>query len=137
MTAKKGPALIINWGGSQALISLRSKSYEINNTTVDITTDGDVDGSGYHWAKFLPTVKSFSASGEGVADAQADYDTIVAAAMGAAVGADSVITLGNGGTLTGDLLISSFGEAGNVGGEITFSISLQSAGVMTYAAPGS
>lgn len=135
MAAKKGSLLAISWAGATAMISLRTKSFEINNTVVDITTDGDVDGSGFHWTKSLQTVKSLSISGEGVADAQSDYDTIVAAAMAGGVGAGTVITLGNGGTLTGPVQISSFGEAGAVNGEITFSIAMVSAGAMAYAAP--
>lgn len=135
MAAKKGSDLVISWAGGTALLSLRTVSWNVNNGDVDITTFGDVDGSGFHWARFLQTVKSLTISGDGVADAQADYDTIMAAALSDAVGAASVITLGNGGTLTGDLLITDIGESGSVAGEITFTLAMKAAGPMAYVAP--
>lgn len=135
MPAKKGSALVIDLAGT-AMISVRSKTVTLNNTTVDVTTDGDTDPGGAHWEVLLATVKSLNITGSGVADAQADYDAVQAFAFAdPPLAAASTITFVNGATLSGDLLIESFEESGEVAGEGQFSITIRAASAMTYAAP--
>ena len=110
---------------------IRTESVTINSETVDVT---DKDGNG--WRELLEGagITSMSVKGSGVVSNNTVFTNhIMAAKM-----ADTHITIklesGLGDVFTGKFAVPSVERAGEYNKEETFSISLESAGVVTYTA---
>jgi TP901-1 family phage major tail protein len=110
---------------------IRTESVTINSETVDVT---DKDGNG--WRELLEGagITSMSVKGSGVVS----NNTVFTHHIMAAKMADTHITIklesGLGDVFTGKFAVPSVERAGEYNKEETFSISLESAGVVTYTA---
>lgn len=135
MAAQKGKDLLLKidtGGGTFVTVGgLRSTSISLNKETVDITNKDSVD----QWRELLAGagVKSASMSGSGVftdvttearvrtdffSDALTDYQVLVP----------------DFGTFTGAFEVTTLEYAGEYNGEATYSLSLESAGNLIFAA---
>tara|TARA_Y100001937_G_scaffold54874_1_gene75610 strand:+ start:246 stop:659 length:414 start_codon:yes stop_codon:yes gene_type:complete len=135
MAAQKGSAMLlkIGNGGSPETFTtvggLRSTSITQNDEAVDITTK---DSSAKRQLLAQAGVQSLTISGSGVfTDAASEQD------MRADVGSSSFtnyqILIPHLGTYTGAFMISSLEYAGEFNGEVTYSVTLESAGDITFA----
>ena len=134
MAAQKGSLFLIGIGDglgspvSYANVgSARSNSLSLNNESVDVTAK---DSAG--WRELLEGagITSMSVSLSGVFK-----DSVVEKTLETAAFADTIknyqLSSGNGDTFTGNFQITSYERTGEHNGEETFSISLESAGVIT------
>lgn len=120
-----GGAVFVTVGGC------RSNSLTINKETVDVTTKGDTP-----WMQHLASCgiisMSLSASGVFTDDAQAiELMTTVLTGSGQS---NMKIISAHGDTFVGVFSITSFERTGEYNGEEQFSVSLESAGEITYTA---
>jgi TP901-1 family phage major tail protein len=126
--AMVGRSIILLWGAT-AIAGVRQKSVKCNGTPVDITSDDDAG-----WRKLL------TVSGEdmidldlsGVTKSQALKSDFFAGTRTKAVS----LTYPSGGVLAGTFYMGSYEDTGEHKGEVTFSLKLQSSGVVTWI-PGS
>ena len=137
MSAQKGSELLIKIGDDAspevftALAGLRTKTAAINAETVDITNSDTVQ----KWRELLPGagVKSMAVSGSGVfLDAAVDQ-TLVTEVM-AQTFRDFQIVIPGLGTFEGRFQITQWQFAGEHNAEVTYDISLESAGIIAYTA---
>ena len=133
MAAQKGAALLlkINTTGSTyvTVAGLRSTSITLNDEAVDITNK---DSSGNRTLLADGGVFSMSVSGSGVFTDEASEETM-RAAMNATTFKNFQVLIPNFGTYTGAFMVASLEYAGEYNGEVTYSVSLESSGAITYA----
>tara|TARA_R100001463_G_scaffold127774_1_gene186018 strand:- start:142 stop:546 length:405 start_codon:yes stop_codon:yes gene_type:complete len=132
MAAQKGSALLlkIHDGSSYVTIAgLRSNSITLNDEAVDIT---DKDSAGVR--ELLPKagVHSMSMSASGVFTDHAT-EGLLKDAMHATAFKQFQILLPDFGTYTGTFMLASLEYAGEYNGEVTYSVSLESSGTITFA----
>ena len=139
MAAGKGSSFLLkeNSTGTPATVGgMRSTSMSINGEMVDIT-DKDSNAfisSGNDKARTLLQgggVRSMTLSASGVfTDSAGENNLRGAAFTGSSVNYDLVF--GDGSTVKGAFIITSYERAGEYNGEETFSVTLESNGTMTY-----
>lgn len=138
MAGQRGLEMLIRMNTGTAAVpvwttvaGLRSKTFTLNKDTVDVT---DADSVG-RWRELLggAGVKSMSVSGEGVFKDQTPDEAVRAAFFQDTI-TDFQLLVPSFGTFTGLFDIPSIEYAGEHAGEITFSMSLESAGPITFAA---
>lgn len=139
MTAQKGQSLVIkaeDTAGGDAwttIAGLRTTSFSVNNESVDITNKDTTS----KWRQLLEGagVSSLSISGAGVFTDSAVEDIVRVRAF---TPTDNIwnyqIVMPNGDEIEGAFLISSYERAGEHNGEETYSLSLESAGDITFTA---
>ena len=140
MAAQKGSSFLLkdNSGGSALVIGgLRSTSMTINGEIVDITAKDSATftgSSGHDIGRALGAnmgIRSMSVSASGVfTDSAGENNLRGAAFTGGSVNYDLVF--GDGSTVKGAFIITSYERAGEYNGEETFSVTLESNGTMTY-----
>ncbi len=140
MAAQKGSSFLLkdNSGGSAVVIGgLRSTSMTINGEIVDITAKDSATftgSSGHDIGRALGSnmgIRSMSVSASGVfTDSAGENNLRGAAFTGSSVNYDLVF--GDGSTVKGAFIITSYERAGEYNGEETFSVTLESNGTMTY-----
>ena len=140
MAAQKGSSFLLkdNSGGSAVVIGgLRSTSMTINGEMVDITAKDSATfsgSSGHDIGRALGSnmgIRSMSVSASGVfTDSAGENNLRGAAFTGSSVNYDLVF--GDGSTVKGAFIITSYERAGEYNGEDTFSVTLESNGTMTY-----
>jgi len=140
MAAQKGSSFLLkdNSGGSAVVIGgLRSTSMTINGELVDITAKDSATfsgSSGHDIGRALGPqmgIRSMSVSASGVfTDSAGENNLRGAAFTGGSVNYDLVF--GDGSTVKGAFIITSYERAGEYNGEETFSVTLESNGTMTY-----
>ena len=140
MAAQKGSSFLLkdNSGGSAVVIGgLRSTSMTINGELVDITAKDSATfsgSSGHDIGRALGSnmgIRSMTISASGVFTDSAGENNIRGAAFtGSSVNYDLVF--GDGSTVKGAFIVTSYERAGEYNGEETFSVSLESNGTMTY-----
>ena len=140
MAAQKGSSVLLkdNSGGSAVVIGgLRSTSMTINGEMVDITAKDSATfsgSSGHDIGRALGSnmgIRSMSVSASGVfTDSAGENNLRGAAFTGSSVNYDLVF--GDGSTVKGAFIITSYERAGEYNGEETFSVTLESNGTMTY-----
>jgi TP901-1 family phage major tail protein len=140
MAAQKGSSFLLkdNSGGSAVVIGgLRSTSMTINGEMVDITAKDSATftgSSGHDIGRALGSnmgIRSMSVSASGVfTDSAGENNLRGAAFTGSSVNYDLVF--GDGSTVKGAFIITSYERAGEYNGEETFSVTLESNGTMTY-----
>jgi len=137
MTAQAGKDLLLRMNtvasptGYTTVAGIRTNSLAFNATTIDITNADSVG----RWRELLAAsgVRSCDLSGSGVfVDAATDETVRQHFFDDTTVGCELVIP--DFGTVIGDFRIASLEYSGEHDGEVTFSISLQSAGELTFAA---
>ena len=148
MAAQKGSALLIKIGDGNSPESfttvggLRSNSISLNDEAVDVTT---MDSSGHRALLAGGGVNSVSVSGSGVftdAASETDLKTAYFAQQNTSDGStpqtaafkNFQIIVPDFGTFTGSFMIASLEYAGEYNGEVTYSVTLESAGFITFAA---
>jgi TP901-1 family phage major tail protein len=135
MAAQKGSAMLMKVGNGGSpetfttIAGLRSTNLTVNNESVDVTNK---DSSGKRTYLAGAGIQSVSVSGSGVFTDGASETTVKTNAL-----ADSQdnyqFLVPDFGTFTGAFQITSLDYAGEFNGEVTYSISFESAGAITFA----
>ena len=141
MAAQKGSAFLLkdNATGTPATIGgLRSTSMTVNGEIVDITTKDSstmVTSGGDKGREILSAggIRSLSISASGVFLDGATDENVRDAAFKGELNAYQLV-FGNGDTVDGTFAITSYERAGEFNGEETFSLTLESSGVITFTA---
>ena len=139
MAAQKGSALLLKIGatasGSAAsdtyttVGGLRSTSISLNQETIDVTTK---DSANARELLADAGVESVSISGSGVFTDVASEQTLQGAFGGANI-PNFEIVLPDLGTYQGKFQITTLEYAGEYNGEMTYSITLESSGAVTFS----
>lgn len=132
MAAQKGAALLlkINTTGSTYVTvgGLRSTSITLNDEAVDVTNK---DSSGNRTLLADGGVHSVSVSGSGVFT-DAASETTLKDAMNAAAFKNFQVIVPDFGTYAGAFMVASLEYAGEFNGEVTYSVTLESSGAITF-----
>jgi TP901-1 family phage major tail protein len=134
MAAQKGSALLIKIGDGASpevfttVGGLRSTTITLNDEAVDVTNK---DSSGVRTLLANAGVQSMSVSGSGVFTDSTSENSIKTA-FGAASFKNYQLIVPALGTWQGAFMISSLEYAGEYNGEVTYSISLESSGSITF-----
>lgn len=131
MAAQKGKDLLLKIHDGieyQIVGGFKSNDLTINGEAVDVTTKDNV---GFKELLEGAGVRSLSASGDGVFMNDATFG-IAHGHVLAGTHPECEITVPGLGTYTGKFAISSLQMTGGFEGEVTYSISLDSAGVITF-----
>ena len=140
MAKQLGRALLVKIGDGEAsetfsnLCGLNSKSLTINNSSIDVTTPDCTSPEGALWTQTLAGLKNVSASGDGFFEdstAEARMNTV---AMSADNSVNMQIVVPDFGTYAGAFRISSLEFGGETEGGVTYSLSLESNGAVTFTA---
>jgi TP901-1 family phage major tail protein len=135
MAAQAGSGIIIsiedenNSPSLQVIAGLRTRSIAFNHETVDVT---NANSTGL-WRELLSSggVRSATFSGDGVFTDDNGMNAIQDAFFQGEKRALTVFIPGLG-TFSGDFVISSFEVSGEYNGEVTNSLTLESAGVIAF-----
>ena len=136
MTVQTGKALLLKVGDGgtptevfSAVAGLKAKQIQMNAQTVDVT-NADTSGG---WRELLSAagVRQVSITGNGIFKDDAS-DERVRAIFFAETLANWQIVIPNFGTLQGPFQVAALEYAGSYDGAVTFSLTLQSAGAITY-----
>jgi TP901-1 family phage major tail protein len=134
MAAQKGSALLlkINTSGVaySTIAGLRSNSITLNDEAVDITTK---DSAGVRNLLAKGGVHSMSMSASGVFTDDST-EGLLKDAMNAATFTNFQILIPDFGTYTGAFMVASLEYSGEYNGEVTYSVTLESSGTITFAA---
>ena len=140
MAKQLGRGLLIKIGddaGSEAfttIAGLNSKPITINNTAIDVTIPDATTPSGALWLSGLNGLKSMSISGDVIfLDESAQECRLNTIATAADPIANFEIVVPDFGTYSGEFRVTSLEFGGETEGAATFSLSLQSNGVIAYA----
>jgi len=140
MAKQLGRALLVKIGDGEAsetfsnLCGLNSKSLTINNSSIDVTTPDCTTPEGALFTATLAGLKNVSVSGDGFFEdstAEARMNTV---AMAADNSVNMQIVVPDFGTYAGAFRISSLEFGGETEGGVTYSISLESNGTVTFTA---
>lgn len=115
-----------------ALAGINSKSITINNSSIDVTTPDASSPGGVLFAQSLNGLKSMSVSGDGIfldETAEARLNTV---AMQADPVANFEMVVPDFGTFAGEFRVASLEFGGETEGGVTFSVSLESNGTVTF-----
>lgn len=135
MAAQKGSAMLIAVGDGSSpenfatIAGLRSTSLTVNNESVDVTNK---DSSGKRTLLEAAGVQSISVSGSGVFTDAASETTVKTNTL-ADTQNNYQFTVPDFGTFTGAFQVTSLEYAGEFNGEVTYSMSFESAGAITFA----
>ena len=140
MAKQLGRSLLLkigDGGGSEVfstLAGINSKTLTINNSAIDVTTPDASSPVGDLFASSLNGLKSVGVSGDGIfldETAEARMNTV---AMQADPAANFQIVVPDFGTYAGNFRITSLEFGGETEGGVTFSLSLESNGTVTFTA---
>ena len=137
MSAQRGKDLLVKIGDGGSpetfttVAGLRATTLSFNAQTVDVTNADSVD----QWRELLAGagVKSASFSGSGVFKDAASDESLRAAFFNQST-PNFQIVIPSFGTISGAFQIASLQYEGPYDGEVKISLSLQSAGALTFAA---
>lgn len=134
MAAQKGRLFLLGvWDGVSAydnIIQARSTDMTINNETVDVSNKGT---AGFRALLEGAGITSMSISLEGVYEDTAEEAVLAGHALANTHEQYQIISE-TGDTYTGTFALTSYGRSGVYNGEEVFSISLESAGTVTFTA---
>jgi|TARA_Y100000401_G_C8159793_1_gene143681 TP901-1 family phage major tail protein len=132
MAAQKGAALLlkINTTGSTYVTvgGLRSTSITLNDEAVDVTNK---DSSGNRTLLADGGIHSISVSGSGVFT-DAASETTLKDAMNASTFKNFQVIIPDFGTYQGAFMVATLEYAGEHNGEVTYSVTLESSGAITF-----
>ena len=135
MAAQKGAALLLkvgNGGSPETFTTiggLRSTSITLNDEAVDVTNK---DSSGNRELLADGGIHSMSITGSGVFT-DAASETTLKGTMNAASFTNFQLIIPDFGTYTGAFMCVTLEYAGEFNGEVTYSVTLESAGAITFA----
>jgi len=136
MTVQTGKALLLKVGNGDgppetftSVAGLRAKQIQLNAQTVDVT-NADTSGG---WRELLAEagVRSVSVSGNGIFKDAASDEAVRGIFFNEAL-ANWQIVVPDFGTLSGAFQITALEYAGSYDGAVTFTITLQSSGAITF-----
>lgn len=136
MAAQKGAELLIKVGdgGSPESFTtiggLRSNEIQLNDEAVDTTNK---DSSGNRELLANGGIHSMTISGSGVFTDAASEETL-RTKMNATSFSNFQFVIPDFGTYAGAFMVESLSYAGEYNGEVTYSVTLQSSGAITYTA---
>lgn len=135
MAAQKGSSLLIKIGaGSPEAFTtvggLRSTSISLNDEAVDVTT---IDSSNQRELLANGGIQTISISGSGVFTDAASESTL-RTAFGASSFSNYQVIVPDFGTYEGAFMIASLEYAGEYNGEVTYSVTLESSGAISFTA---
>ena len=140
MAKQLGRALLVKIGDGADpevftnLCGLNSKSLTINNSSIDVTTPDCTAPEGALFTATLAGLKNVSLSGDGFFEdsvAEARMNTV---AMAADNNVNMQVVVPDFGTYAGAFRIASLEFGGETEGGVTYSISLESNGAVTFTA---
>jgi TP901-1 family phage major tail protein len=138
MAKQLGRALLVKIddgsGTKNNLCGLNSKSLTINNSSIDVTTPDCTTPEGALYTETLAGLKNVSVSGDGFFEdstAEARMNTV---AMAADNSTTFEIVVPSFGTYSGTFRLTSLEFGGETEGGVTYSLSLESSGAVTFAA---
>lgn len=140
MAKQLGRALLVKIGDGETpevfanLCGLNSKSLTINNSAIDVTTPDCTAPEGALWTETLNGLKNVSISGDGLFEdsvAEARMNTI---AMGADNTCNFEVVIPDFGSYSGAFRLASVDFGGETEGGVTYSLSLESNGAITFVA---
>lgn len=136
MAKQLGRALLVKiYDGVSAydnLCGLNSKSITINNSAIDVTTPDCTTPGGALWTETLAGVKSVSVSGDGFFEDSTQEGTLAALALADDNTELFEIVVPGLGTYAGTFRLTSFDFGGETEGGVTYSLSLESTGAVTF-----
>ena len=116
------------------LCGLNSKSITINNSSIDVTTPDCTTPEGALWTQTLAGLKNVSVSGDGYFEDSVTEARMNTVAMSADNACNFQIVIPDFGTYAGSFRISSLEFGGESEGGVTYSLSLESNGAVTFTA---
>lgn len=116
------------------LCGLNSKTISINNTSIDVTTPDCAAPEGALWTQTLAGLKNISVSGDGFFEDSVSEARAVSVANGNDNLANFQVVIPDLGTYSGSFRLATLEYGGESEGGVTYSVSLESSGVVTYAA---
>ena len=138
MAKQLGRALLVKiddgTGTKNNLCGLNSKSLTINNSSIDVTTPNCTTPEGALYTETLAGLKNVSVSGDGFFEdstAEARMNTV---AMAADNSTTFEVVVPDFGTYAGTFRITSVEFGGETEGGVTYSLSLESSGAVTFTA---
>jgi TP901-1 family phage major tail protein len=138
MAKQLGRALLVKIddgaGTKNNLCGLNSKSLTLNNSSIDVTTPDCASPEGALYTETLAGLKSVSVSGDGFFEdstAEARMNTV---AMANDNSTSFEIVVPDFGTYAGTFRIASLEFGGETEGGVTYSLSLESSGAVTFTA---
>lgn len=141
MAKQKGRLMLIKIGDAvtpteafTTLCGLRSKTFTINNSEVDVTTADCADPASALWTEVLEGVKRISVSGNGYFKDDVNETTLVNLAMDDTPAGNFQIIIPAFGMFQGKFLVSSVEFGGEQEDGVTYSLSLASSGEVTFTA---
>jgi len=127
----KGRSFVLKLGASGAggtVAAIQNLSIALNNEGAETTNKDDAG-----WRTFLQDagLKSATISGDGVASDSSTYETLKGYAQANSINTFQLIDE-DGDTVEGSFHISNFTQTGGVADAMTFSITLESSGSLTF-----
>ena len=136
MAAQSGKDMLLKLdatgsGSFTTVAGLRTRALTFNAASIDVT---DSESAG-QWRELLAGggIKRASVSGSGIFKDQASDETVRALFFGATICAWQLVIPGFG-TVAGPFQLTSLQFSGDYSGEVTFDLSLDSAGQVSFAA---
>ena len=113
----------------ETIASMRSTSFSVNNEEVDVT-----DKSSVPWKQLLQCgVRSMALSASGIFSNDVSHDDLMSDVTAGNIVQFKIIS-GRGDYFVGQFLVTSLERSGEYNGAEQFSLSLSSAGAVTYTA---
>jgi TP901-1 family phage major tail protein len=138
MAKQLGRALLVKIGDGDVteefanLCGLNSKSLTINNSAIDVTTPDCTTPTGALWTETLAGLKNVSVTGDGFFEDSVTEARMNTVAMAADSKANFQIIVPDFGTYAGAFRITSLEFGGETEGGVTYSLSLESTGAVTF-----
>lgn len=140
MAKQLGRALLVKIGdgaGGESfanLCGLNSKSLTINNSSIDVTTPDCTSPEGSLFTATLAGLKNVSISGNGFFEDSTTEARMNSVAMANDNQANFQVVVPDFGTYAGAFRITSLEFGGETEGGVTYSLSLESTGAVTFTA---
>jgi len=140
MAKQLGRALLVKIGDGadpevfSNLCGLNSKALTINNSSIDVTTPDCSTPGGALWTETLNGLKNVTVTGDGFFEDSASETRMNTVAMAADNSCNFTITVPAFGTYAGAFRIASLEFGGETEGGVTYSLSLESTGAVTFTA---
>ena len=138
MAKQLGRALLVKIddgaGTLSNLCGLNSKSFTLNNSSIDVTTPDCTTPEGALWTETLAGLKNASVSGDGFFEDSTTEARMNTVAMANDNSTNFEIVIPDFGTYAGAVRITSLEFGGETEGGVTYSVALESTGAITFTA---
>ena len=138
MAKQLGRALLVKIddgaGTLSNLCGLNSKSFTLNNSSIDVTTPDCTTPEGALYTQTLAGLKNASVSGDGFFEDSTTEARMNTVAMSNDNSTNFEIVIPDFGTYAGAFRITSLEFGGETEGGVTYSVALESTGAITFTA---